>query len=211
MVVRKAKSPSQDVRQLLKLISERKLEISPLSEREFGVSELSISEEVFGDIFKEGIDSKERKCEIYFSVRAADNISTLGIVLGEYLGPKKSISFFCGVDPPGVSIFKTVLEKNEPTDGRRSWLEGDRATGHVFVLNVGHAVYKLAEEFGAEYRKHYVKEQMLFQGYLIAISENVFKGPAEPFKEFFEDENIDAIEATRKIDEIVGLALNQVV
>lgn len=209
MVVRKAKSPSQDVRELQPLVTEKSLELPSLAEREFTVSEIQITEEVFSDVFREAIDAKERKCEIFFSVRAAENYPTLGKILGEHLGPKKAISFFCGVDPPGMSIFKTVMEKNEPNDGKRSWVEGDRASGYIFVLNVGHSVYKLADELGDEFRKYHIREQMLFQAYLIAVEEDVFKGPAEPFKEVFADESIDPIEAARIIDEIVGIALNQ--
>lgn len=207
--IRKSKSSSQDVHDLVTLISERNLELLPLADRDFAIDELQITETVFGGIFKEALEAKERRAEIFFSVRAAENYPTFKKILGDHLGPKKSIPFFCGVDAPGMSIFKTILEKNEPEDGKRSWVEGDKASGYTFVLNVGHSVYRLADDLGDGFRKHHIREQMLLQAYLVAVGENIFKGTAEPFREFFEEEEIDPIEATRKIDEMVGLALNQ--
>ena len=50
---------------------------------------------------------------------------------------------------------------------------------------------------------------MLFQAYLIAVEEKVFKGPAEAFENILSDDNIAPIDATRYIDTIVGIALNQ--
>jgi hypothetical protein len=106
-----------------------------------------------------------------------------------------------------MSIFKSLDEKDEPNDGKRSWVE-DR-DGNVFVLNVGHSSYDLADKLGDEFRKYHIREQMLFQAYSIAVREKIFKGPAEHFEEVLSDENIPIIDAVRYVDEIVGSALNQ--
>ena len=211
MVVRKAKSPSQDVRVLCTILAQQSFELNPLADRDFAVDEIAITDELFGNIFEEAIDVRERKCEIYFSVRAARNYPTLGKNIGEHLGQKKSIPFYCGIDPAGMSIFKNCRDSEAPDDGRRSWVEGDRASGYDFILNVGHSSFRLANESGDDFRKYYIREQMLFQAYVIAVEERVFKGPAQDFEDKFSDENLSPIDATRYIDEIIGIALNQIV
>jgi hypothetical protein len=209
MVVRKAKSPTQDVRVLSTLVKYQSFELPALVDREFAVDEIEIADEIFGNIFAERPDARERKCEIFFSVRAAENYPELGKNLGDHLSPKKAVPFYCGIDPAGMSVFKNLDEKVAPDDGRRSWVEGDRATGYTFILNVGHSSYKLADDLGDEFRKYHIKEQMLFQAYLIAVEAKVFKGPAEAFADVLSDDNIAPIDATRYIDAIVGSALNQ--
>jgi len=207
LVVRKAKCLTSDVKELLKLVTHRNYNLPPLSEREFAVSEIQINEEIFGDIFQGIADTMERKCEIFFSVRSARNYPSIKVTTADHLGPKKSIPFFCGIDPPGMSVFKSLDEKEEPDDGKRSWVEN--RDGNVFVLNVGHSSYKLADELGEDFRKYYIREQMLFQGYLIAIKEKVFKGAAGVYEEIFSDDNIPVYDKIRYVDEIVGVALNQ--
>jgi len=108
-----------------------------------------------------------------------------------------------------MSIFKNLLDVEAPDDGRRSWVEGDRATGYTFILNVGHSSHKLGDDLGDGFHKYHIKEQMLFQAYLIAVEEKVFKGPAETFENVLSDDNISPIDATRYIDTIIGIALNQ--
>ncbi|MDI6766771.1 MAG: hypothetical protein QME52_08120 [Bacteroidota bacterium] len=191
------------------LVTHRSFELPALADREFVVEEVKITEDVFADIFEEPADARERKCEIFFSVRAAENYPDIGKNIGEHLGPKKAIPFYCGIDPAGMSIFKNLDEKDAPDNGRRSWVEGDQATGYTFILNVGHSSYRLADDLGDEFRKYHIKEQMLFQAYLIAVEQKVFRGPAETFEDVFSDDNIAPIDATRYIDEIVGIALNQ--
>jgi hypothetical protein len=88
-------------------------------------------------------------------------------------------------------------------------VDGDRATGYTFILNIGHSSYKLADDLGDDFRKYHIKEQMIFQAYLLAVEEKVFKGPAEAFEDVLSDDNIDPIDVTKYIDEIVGIALNQ--
>jgi hypothetical protein len=210
MVVRKAKSPTQDVRDLSPpLVTQRSFELPALSDREFAVEEIKITDDTFGSVFDEAADAKERKCEIFFSVRAAENYPSLGKNISDHLGPKKAIPFYCGIDPAGMSIFKNCLDSDSPDDGRRSWIEGDRASGYTFILNVGHSSFHLADDLGDESRKYHIREQMLFQAYLISIEEKIFKGPAEGFEDKFSDDNISPVDATRYIDEIVGIALNQ--
>lgn len=209
IVVRKAKSPTQDVRILGTFVTQKGFVLSPLADTEFGVQEITITDQLFGSIFAEPPDARERKCEVFFSIRATENYPELGKNIGDHLGPKKAIPFYCGIDPVGMSIFKNLDEKDQPDDGRRSWVDGDRATGYTFILNVGHSSYKLADELGDEFRKYHIKEQMLFQAYLIAVEEKVFKGPAEAFQDILSDDGIDPIDVTRHIDHIVGNALNQ--
>ncbi len=210
MVVRKAKSPTQDVKELNKLISHRSFELPALTDRDFVVNELKISEEIFGSIFDdEPPEAKERKCEFFFSIRAAENYPELNKNIGEHLGAKKAIPFYCGVDPTGMSIFKNLDESDAPENGKRSWVEGDRASGYTFILNVGHSSYRLADDLGDDYRKNYIREQMLFHAYLISVEERVFKGPAETFEDVFIDDNLAPLDAVRYLDEIVGIALNQ--
>ncbi len=209
LVVRKAKSPSQDVRILQKFISHKDYKIPPLTDKDFAVAEVKIDDETFGSIFDESANAAERKCEFFFSVRAAQNYPELGKNIGDHLGPKKTIPFYCGVDPSGMSIFKNLDEREAPEDGRRSWTDGDRASGYTFILNVAHFSYKLSEILGDEFRKYHIKEQMLFQAYLIAVEEKIFKGPAEAFEDILTDETIAPADASREIDKIVGIALNQ--
>jgi hypothetical protein len=210
LVIRKAKSPTHDVRDLIKLIERRNLEISALSEKEFAIDQIEIKEEIFGGIFGEPLDANERKCEIYFSVRAAENYHSLNINIGEHLGAKKIIPFYCGIDPAGMSIFKSVVDVDDKDDGRRSWIDGDRASGYTFKLNVGHNAFILANENGNEFRKYFIKEQMLFQAYVVSIGEKIFKGPAEEYENIFLDDNLSPIEGTLHIDKIVGKALHQI-
>lgn len=209
MVVRKAKSPSQDVRVLHTMLSKQNFELPPLADRDFAVDEIVITDELFGNIFEEAVDIRERKCELYFSVRAAKNYPVLGKSIGEHLGQKKSIPFFCGIDPAGMSIFKNCRDSEAPEDGRRSWVEGSRASGYDFILNVGHASFRLANESGDDFRKYFIREQMLFQAYVIAVEEKMFRGPAQDFEDKFSDEDISPTDAARYIDVIVGIALNQ--
>ncbi|PWB71044.1 MAG: hypothetical protein C3F07_15615 [Anaerolineales bacterium] len=209
LVVRKAKTPTQDVRVLQTLVSKKNYELPPLTDKVFAYEELKIDDETFGGIFAESPDARERKCEFFFSVRATKNYPKLGKNIGDHLGPKKTIPFYCGVDPAGMSIFKNLDEAEAPDDGRRSWVQGDRASGYIFVLNVEHSSYKLADDLGDEFRKYHIKEQMLFQAYLIAVEEKIFKGPAEAFEEVLSDEAIAPVDATRYVDTIVGIALNQ--
>lgn len=209
MVVRKAKSRTQNVRDLRTLITHKSFDLPALADREFAVDEIKITDDIFGGIFAEPSDAQERKCEFFFSIRASENYPGLGKNIGDHLGPKKTIPFFCGVDPAGMSIFKNLLDVEAPDDGRRSWVEGDRAAGYTFILNVGHSSYKLSDDLGDGFRKYIIKEQMLFQAYLIAVEEKVFKGPAEAFEDIFSDDNIAPIDAAKYIDRIVGIALNQ--
>lgn len=209
MVVRKAKSPSQDVRVLDTILTLHSFELPPLVDRDFAVEEIKITEALFGSIFDEAIDARERKCEIFFSVRAAKNYPALDKSIGDHLSPKKAIPFYCGIDPAGMSIFKNCRDSEAQDDGKRSWVDGNRASGYDFVLNVKHSAFTLAYESGDEFRKYYIKEQMLFQAYAIAVEERVFKGPAQDFEDKFLDDDISPIDAARYIDEIVGIALNQ--
>ena len=207
MVVRKAKSQTQDVREIYNLVTHRGFELPALTDKEFPVEEIKITEDIFGSIFAEPSNAKERKCEIFFSVRAAENYPGIEKNIGEHLGPKKAIPFYCGVDPAGMSIFKDCRDGEDP--GKRSWVDGDRASGYIFVLNAKHAAFPPANDSSDEFRRYYIKEQMLFQAYIIAVDEKIFQGAAQGFEDKFSDGNISPTDATKYIDEIVGIALNQ--
>lgn len=206
LLARKAPSPSGDVQVLKELIQERNLSLPAMSEKEFAVENLFISIETFGIINEGPASSDERKCEIFFSSRLAENVEDLNMIKGTNIG-KKKIEFYIGIDPPGRSIFKKNSEWDENTDGRRSRYLGDRVAGYEFRLNVGHPSFKLANEFGDEARHEYIREQMLRQAYAIAVQEKEFSGIAEEFEDRLDDPAITPAEAYLLIDEIVGKAI----
>ena len=206
LVARKAKSPSADVKVLKKLITEKGTLLPAMSEREFAYEALDISRETFGWINDGLLDPKERKCEIFFSARVAENIPELNMIKGKKIG-KKKIEFFIGIDPAGSSIFKTVENWDAPEEGKRSRYDGDRASGYTFLLNVGHPAYKLADSYGDDVRQDYIREQMLHQAFAIAITEEEFCGVAEEFSEELDRGDISPSEAFLIIEEIIGKAL----
>lgn len=205
LLARKSPSPSGGVLVLKELITERNILLPAMSEKEFSLEMLIISGESFGVINEAPASADERKCDIYFSARLAENVEPLNMIQGDHIG-KKKIEFYIGIDPPGQSIFKRVSDWNDSSDGKRSRYSGDRVTGYEFQLNVGHPSFKFSVELGDESKQEYVKEQMLRQAYAIAIYEREYSGIAEEFRERLENE-ITPAEAFLLIDEIVGKAL----
>jgi hypothetical protein len=209
MVVRKAKSPSEDIRVLQSLMSFQGLELAPLSDRDFAVEEIKISGDIFSAIFDKPADARERKCEVFFSVRAAANYPAISKSRGEYLGPRKTVPFYCGIDPAGMSIFRDCRDGEDAQSGKRSWVSGNKAEGYVFVLNVKHPAFDLAFDSGGDFRGYYIKEQMLLQAYTIAVEEGIFRGAAEGFEEKFSHGNVSPADAVKHVDEMVGIAMKK--
>ena len=206
LVARKSPSTSGDVRILKEIRTEREFKLQAMSDIEFAYDALDISGEQFIAVNEGPANADERKCEIYFSVRLFQNEPSLNMIKGQHLG-KKNIIFYIGMDPPGRSIFNKTLMANDPKDGKRSWYQGDRASGYTFVLNEGHPSYRFANSYESEVKQEYIKEQMLCQAYAIAIVEQEFMGVAEKFKDILLNPDTSPAEAFLKIHEIVGDAL----
>ena len=208
LVVRKANKKTNDFRVLKKIICDKGVMLSAVTDKEFAVEQVLISNEDFKDITEGPANADERRCEIYFSIHSSENIPILDLNKSDKID-KKSIPFYLGIDPPGHSIFKGTEEWDAPEDGKRSKYEGDRAAGFTFKLNVGHSAYKFVKEYSNEVRQYYIKEEMLKQAYAIAIGEGVFKGSAEDFENALKGDNIPAHEAFLTFEEIIGRALNE--
>ena len=101
------------------------------------------------------------------------------------------------------------MEKDDPTDGRRSWVEGSSTDGYSFVLNVGHSSFKTYKG-DDDIRKVYIRDLMLFQAYTLCLKNNIFKGTAESFKELLTDDNTPSHEVVILVDNIVGSAINEI-
>jgi len=197
---------SADYQVLKELITEQGALLTAMSEKEYAIEALDISNEAFGQIFEGPANADDRKCEIFFSIRFAENIPQVNKIKGDKIG-KKKIDFYLGIDPPGHSIFRELREVEDAEDGRRSWYEGDRASGYIFVLNAGHPSYDFVREHGADLKRWYIREQMLIQGYAIAVAERNFAGVAEDFSEVLSAGDIPPAEAFLKMYEIIGTAL----
>jgi hypothetical protein len=209
-LVRKAKTQNEDVRIIKPLLVDKNHILPALSDAPFSCANIVISDELYGNIFdNESALPGDKKCEIYLSIKAAISDKKHGITQGQLLSSKKCVTFYCGIDPEGMSIFKNVLEKDDPTDGRRSWTEGSSTDGYDFILNVGHSSFKIYKE-DDDIRKIYIRDLMLFQAYTLCLKNNIFKGPAESYKDILTDENTPAYEVVNIIDSIIGSAINEI-
>ncbi len=207
LLARKAKSPSADVQDLKGLKREQYVLLPSMSEKKFSEEVLNISNEDFGWIDEEPADPDERKCEIFFSTRFAESIPPLNKIKGDKID-KKTIPFFLGIDPEGDSIFKKTDEWEGPKDGRRSRYEGNRSSGYIFLLNVKHPSYLLSEAWGDDAKQYYIKEQMLRQAYIIAVSYEEFHGVLEKFKDALKTGSESPPEDHfRAMEELIGEAL----
>ena len=201
------KSPSTgDPRLLKEMKNDRDLMLPAMSDKEFVEESLDISGDNFASINAGPANAEERKCEIYFNVRLSQHVPNLNMKKAQNIG-KKKIDFYVGIDPPGRSIFNKVLQANNPKEGKRSWHEGDRASGYSFILNVGHPSYKFADSYGDEVRQEYIREQMLRQAYAIAVVEQEFTGVAEEYEESLTNPEISSAEAFLKFEEMIGKAI----
>ena len=208
LVVRKANKKTNDFRILKKIICDKGVMLSAVTDKEFAVEQILISNEDFKDIAECPANADERRCEIYFSIHSSENIPLLELNKSDKID-KKSIPFYLGIDLSGQSIFKNAVDWPAPEEWKRSKYEGDRAAGFTFMLNTGHSAYKFMKEYSNEVRQYYIKEEMLKQAYAIAIGEGVFKGSAEDFENALKGDNIPAHEAFLTFEEIIGRALNE--
>ncbi|MBI4842754.1 MAG: hypothetical protein HY809_00295 [Nitrospirae bacterium] len=209
LIVRKANQKTSDFRQLKAIINGEGFCLSAISDKEFAIEQILISNEDFKDIAEGPANADERRCEIYFSIHSSENIPLLELNKSDRID-KKSIAFYLGIDPPGQSIFKNAEQWDAPDEGKRSKYEGDRAAGFTFVLNVGHSAYKFMEEYSNEVKQYYIKEEMLKQAYAIAVGEGVFKGSAEDFENLLKGDSIPPHESFLAFEEIIGRALNEI-
>lgn len=194
---------------LFELLSQTDFVIRPQQDHEVFVDDIVISPERFGSVHQTVADVSERACDIFAVVRLARASAELNKPRKWKLD-KRSIPFYLEVDPPGHSIFQSQDFANEPSDGRQSWHEGTLESGYKFILNRGHSAYKFAESRDdASTLKRYVQEQILRQGYLIAFKNDVYKGPAETYRDSFVNGDLSAPEIAEKFDTIIGTALNQ--
>ena len=194
---------------LFELLSQTDFLIGPQQDHEVFVDDIVVSPERFGSVHQTLADVSERACDIFAVVRLARASAELNKPRKWKLD-KRSIPFYLEVDPPGHSIFQEVSYVDEPTDGRQSWHDGSMEDGYKFFLNAGHSAYKFAKgRDDASVVKRYEQEQMLRHAYLIAFENDVYKGPAEPYRDQFANGDLSAREIAEKFDTIIGTALNQ--
>jgi len=194
---------------LFELLSQTDFVIGPQQDHEVFVDDIVISPERFGSVHQTLADVSERACDIFAVVRLARASAELNKPRKWKLD-KRSIPFYLEVDPPGHSIFQEVSYVDEPTDGRQSWHDGSMEDGYKFFLNAGHSAYKFAKgRDDASVVKRYEQERMLRHAYLIAFENDVYKGPAEPYRDQFVNGDLSARDIAEKFDTIIGTALNQ--
>jgi len=202
--VRKTQTANQDYHDLLTLYSAKDIVLGKMNDLEFLFESIEISKEVFGYLENSPAEVKERKCEIFFSARVAENIPKLKLNRGYKIG-KKSIEFYLGVEKEGDSIFRKTDEQDMPEEPWRSKCGGSSIEGYVFILNVGHRAYKNAEDL--DYKHNYIREEMLKQAYAIAVRENTFEGVISEYKDSLETGALSPEEAFLLIDKMIGRAI----
>jgi hypothetical protein len=194
---------------LFELLNQSDFALNSQQDYEVFIDDVVISPERFGAVLQTLADVSERACDIFAVVRLARASVELNKPKKWKLD-KKSVPFFLEVDPPGHSIFQEVSYVDEPTDGRQSWHDGTLEDGYKFFLNAGHSAYKFVKNRDdVNIVKRYEQEQMLRHGYLIAFENDVYKGPAEPYRDEFISGDLSAKEIAEKFDTIIGTALNQ--
>ena len=194
---------------LFELLSNTDFVLTPQQDHEVFVDDIVISPEHFGSVHQTLADVRERACDIFAVVRLARASVELNKPRRWRLD-KRSIPFYLEVDPPGHSIFQEVSYVDAPADGRQSWHDGTMEDGYKFFLNAGHSAYRFAKNRDdASVVKRYEQEQMLRHAYLIAFENDVYKGPAEPYRDQFLNGDLSAKDIAEKFDIIIGTALNQ--
>ncbi len=206
LLVRRKKNPNEI---LQTIASERGAVLSKFSDKVYGCDSLDFRSEIYGDLESLEKIPEERECEIYFSIRAAENIPTLDLIRGDIIF-KRKIPFYFEVDPPGNSVFKEPRDWAAPQDGRRSKYSGTMETGFIFYLNVEHPSFLFAKEAGEDVKRYYIREEMLKQAYVIAVEEGEFRGLAKDFEEDLKSKSLGPAEAFLKIEELIGKSLLKV-
>lgn len=203
--IRKSKSSDSNVIDLVTLLEEREFKIRALSDSQFHLDEVLISSDIFGNVFDEATTAKNRKCEIFISVRFSQNYEELRALKGERACHKKTQEFFCGVDPAGQSIFKEVKNIDAKDDFRRAYTSGSSTEGYTFILNIAHPSFKWVQEHDSDIRESYYQEQMIFHACKLAIKDEIFDGPLANYKERFIESGLSQHELVENFDEIIGM------
>jgi len=194
---------------LFGLVNQADFLLNPQQDHVVFVDDIVISPERFCTVLQALADVSERACDIFAVVRLARASAELNKPRKWKLD-KKSIHFYLEVDPPGHSVFQDVQYTQDPTDGRQSWHVGTLDDGYTFYLNAGHSAYRFVmNRSDASMVKRYEQEQMLRRAYLIAFENDVYKGPAEHYRDQFVSGDLSAREIAEKFDTIIGTALNQ--
>jgi hypothetical protein len=197
--------------QLLELLKVNELVLAPQQDREFFVDDVVVSPENFASVLGASASVKERTCDILTVVRLAHASAELNLPRKYKLAqiPKK---FYLGVDPPGFSVWRECLPVNDPNNGKQSWHEGDVESGYVFKLNIGHSEYNFLQAKGdKEVLGQYTLVQQLRQAYLVCFENDIYDGPAEPYRDLFKGdspEHVPASDVAAAFDTIIGTALN---
>ena len=195
---------------LFSLFSEKELALKGQADYEFYLDDLPITMENFGSVHETIAAISERTCDIYTLVRLARASEELKKPRKWKLN-KVSIAFFLEVDPPGNSIFQETLEYDDPTDGKQSWYDSMEDGGYRFLLNVGHGAYRFFQSRDdIAISKYYDQEQMLKQAYLIALEQEQYRGPSEPYEESLKDSSLPNHEMAGIYNTIIGTAINQI-
>lgn len=194
---------------LAELLNKPDLILNPQQDQVFYLDDIAITPERFCPVLQTLADVWERACDIFGVVRLAHASPELNKPKKWKLD-KRSIRFYLEVDPPGHSIFDDVVTVDEPTNGKQSWHEGTYEDGYRFVLNSGHSAYKFVKgRDDSAVVKRYEQEQMLRHAYLIAFENDIYRGPAEEYRDQFVNGDLSAKEAAEKFDIIIGTALNK--
>jgi len=194
---------------LFEMLNQADFLINPQQDHEVFIDDIVISPERFYTVLQTLADVSERACDIFTVVRLAHASADLNKPKKWKLD-KRSIPFYLEVDPPGHSIFHDVETVDQPMDGRQSWHEGTLEDGYKFILNSGHSAYKFVKNRDdAIIVKRYEQEQMLRHAYLVAFENEIYRGPAEPYRDQFVNGDLSAKDIAEKFDIIVGTALNQ--
>jgi hypothetical protein len=195
---------------LFTLFEEKSIVLKGQADHTVHVDDIGITLDKFSSVQNTIASTHERACDIFTTARLVEDSSELGLPRRWTLD-KVSIPFYLGVDPPGYNIFRECKQPDDPADGRPSWYDGSAESGYTFYLNVGHYSYRFIQSTGGEaVCRWYEKEQMLRQAYLVAFENEVYKGPAEEFKDKLTATDLPFREAIGIYDHIVGTAMNKI-
>ena len=195
---------------LFELIEQTDLLLNPQQDIIVYIDDLVVSPEKFCTVLQTQADVLERSCDIFAVVRLARASAELNKPKKWKLD-KTSIPFYLEVDPPGYSIFRQVDEYCDPNDGKQSYHEGTIEVGYQFHLNNGHSAFKFVENRDdPAIKKRYAQEQMLRHAYLIAFENDIYRGPAEEYRDQFVNGELSAKDIAEKYDIIIGSALNKI-
>jgi hypothetical protein len=169
---------SENKTPIMSLLKENSIDIEPLSETEFAIPNLEISEDYFAEVSLEPLNHNLRKCELCLKVNSIEHYPNIEIAKGQGLIPRKVIPFWIGIDEPGMSIFSEIIIEKREDDPRRSWFSGNSNSGFCFHFNQDHPAYLriLEYEINDLYKNEYYKQELLKQAYIICVQNESFSG-----------------------------------